>query len=197
MQVRLKSPKPESPESVISCAPSDTANLRISTKPRVMSAALALSPYPAPMATPQAIATTFFKAPPSSAPTTSVVLYILRVFVERLACNLLPSSEFLQPIVRAVGRPFAMSSAKLGPVRTATIEFGKKFLTIEVGPSLVSKSMPLQQATSLLLAISTSNRDKSAVNCCMGTVRQIMSEDSASLRLSVIFNSLGTGTSGR
>ena len=41
--------------------------------PRVISAARALSPSPAPIAAPLAMATTFFSAPPSSAPMVSVV----------------------------------------------------------------------------------------------------------------------------
>ena len=46
---------------------------RISAKPRVRRAARADSPRPAPMAAPQAMATTFLSAPPSSAPVTSRV----------------------------------------------------------------------------------------------------------------------------
>ena len=43
----------------------------ISARPRVISAARALSPNPRPSTIPQAIAKTFFTAPPISAPTTS------------------------------------------------------------------------------------------------------------------------------
>src|SRR6056297_309060 len=72
-QVSTRSPSPDSPVRVSACAPRAEATRRISAKPRAMIAARAESPSPAPMAAPAAIATTFFSAPPSSAPITSVV----------------------------------------------------------------------------------------------------------------------------
>jgi len=73
LQVRLRSPKPDRPDSVFSLAPCALAKATISEKPRVISAALALSPCLAPIATPHAIAIIFLSAPPSSTPTTSDV----------------------------------------------------------------------------------------------------------------------------
>ncbi len=49
-------------------APFATANRVISAKPRVIRAAWALRPSFSPSTTPQAMARTFFTAPPASAP---------------------------------------------------------------------------------------------------------------------------------
>ena len=73
LQVRLRSPKPDRPDNVFSLAQCAFEKATISEKPRAMSAALALSPCLAPIATPHAIAIIFFSAPPSSTPTTSDV----------------------------------------------------------------------------------------------------------------------------
>ena len=82
VQVSTRSPNPERPISVSDRAPSRTAKRTISAKPRVISAARALSPRPAPITIPAAIAITFFRAPPSSAPVTSVVRYKRKSGVE-------------------------------------------------------------------------------------------------------------------
>ena len=70
-QVRTRSPSPESPARVSAFAPRAIPNRVISAKPRLISAARAFCPSPAPSTTPQAIASTFLTAPPISAPTTS------------------------------------------------------------------------------------------------------------------------------
>src|SRR5690606_2317638 len=74
LHVATRSPIPASPARVCSSAPSATASRTVSARPRVISEALALSPKPMPTATPTASAMTFFTAPPSSAPTRSVLL---------------------------------------------------------------------------------------------------------------------------
>ena len=61
---------PASPENVSGCAPNASPSRAISTSPRVISAALALSPSPSPSTPPAASAITFFAAPQSSTPTT-------------------------------------------------------------------------------------------------------------------------------
>ena len=73
LQVSDRSPSPESPASVSARAPIATASRVISAKPRVISAARAEAPSPAPSTMPQAMAITFFSAPPSWAPMTSSV----------------------------------------------------------------------------------------------------------------------------
>ena len=73
VQVRTKSPMPARPPMVMGCAPLATARRVISTRPRVMRAALALLPNPRPSEMPQAMASTFFNAPPISTPVYQVV----------------------------------------------------------------------------------------------------------------------------
>ena len=73
LQVSDRSPSPDSPASVSARAPIATASRVISAKPRVISAARAEWPSRAPSAMPQAMATTFFSAPPSCAPVRSSV----------------------------------------------------------------------------------------------------------------------------
>ena len=67
----MRSPMPLSPAKVRASAPMATPNRAISAKPRVISAAFALSPNPMPSPMPAAIAITFFSDPPSSTPTIS------------------------------------------------------------------------------------------------------------------------------
>jgi integrase len=71
-QVRIKSPRPERPIMVSVFAPHALPKRTSSAKPRVVSAAEALAPSPLPVTMPAAIARTFFVAPPSSTPRTSV-----------------------------------------------------------------------------------------------------------------------------
>src|SRR5882672_2739034 len=71
-QVRIRSPRPESPVSVSARAPKALPKRRSSAKPRVVSAAAALGPRSRPATMPAAIASTFLAAPPISTPRTSV-----------------------------------------------------------------------------------------------------------------------------
>ena len=70
-QVRTRSPSPASPASVSARAPLARPKRVISAKPREISAARAFWPSPRPSTTPQAMASTFLTAPPTSAPATS------------------------------------------------------------------------------------------------------------------------------
>src|SRR6266849_1865663 len=70
--VRIRSPIPARPAKVCGSAPSATPRRVISAKPRVISAARVLWPIPRPSRIPAASAITFFKAPASSTPSTSV-----------------------------------------------------------------------------------------------------------------------------
>ena len=51
-------------------------------------------------------------------------------------------------MVKAVGKPLAISDAKLGPVSIAEVH-PIVFFIISVGPMFVFKSIPLQQATAI------------------------------------------------
>ena len=62
---------PARPRNVESRAPADAPRRLISARPRVMSAAFALSPKPRPSDIPAARAITFLAAPHSSTPTRS------------------------------------------------------------------------------------------------------------------------------
>ncbi len=73
-QVATRSPMPARPENVSASAPSAIPSRVISTRPRVITVATVLWPYPLPWAIPTATAMTFFTAPDSSTPTTSVLV---------------------------------------------------------------------------------------------------------------------------
>lgn len=71
VQDSTRSPMPESPANVRGLAPIARPSRAISTRPRVISAARALSPIPSPSEMPAPRAMTFFSAPASSTPTRS------------------------------------------------------------------------------------------------------------------------------
>ena len=96
------------------------------------------------------MAMTFFNAPPSSAPTVSVVRYIRSAGVASSACNAAPVSSSAQASVSAVGILRAMSAAKLGPVRIAPVASATVALIVATGPVSVVRSIPLQQAMMIL-----------------------------------------------
>src|SRR5260370_4216340 len=72
-QVRIRSPRPASPAMGSLRAPQARPSRVSSEKPRVVRAACADAPNFLPTAIPAALASTFFSAPPSSTPPTSVV----------------------------------------------------------------------------------------------------------------------------
>lgn len=67
----MRSPTPERPAKVSALPPSSVPKRVISASPRVISAAVALSPRPRPESMPAAMAKTFLSAPPSSTPAMS------------------------------------------------------------------------------------------------------------------------------
>ena len=71
VQVRTRSPMPESPARVWRRPPQAMARRVISAMPRVMRAAAELWPRLRPWTTPEARAMTFLRAPPSSTPVMS------------------------------------------------------------------------------------------------------------------------------
>ena len=72
--VAMRSPIPAKPDRVIGCAPAASPKRDISANPRVMNAALVLSPYPRPSHMPAPIAIIFYSAPPSSTPVMSLLV---------------------------------------------------------------------------------------------------------------------------
>src|ERR1700716_2686522 len=72
-QLRIRSPKPESPDMVSLRTPQARPSRINSLKPRVVRAACADAPNFLPTTMPAAIASTFFAAPPISTPRTSVL----------------------------------------------------------------------------------------------------------------------------
>ncbi len=84
-QVATRSPRPASPENVSGSAPIASPSRVVSTSPRVINDPFALSPSPIPSAMPTASPITFFTAPPSSQPTTSVMVYGLKYGVWQAA----------------------------------------------------------------------------------------------------------------
>ena len=74
VQVSTRSPAPDKPLNVSILAPTLRPNLEISANPLVIRAALALLPKPMPSDMPDAIAITFFRAPATETPTTSVLV---------------------------------------------------------------------------------------------------------------------------
>ena len=85
-----------------------------------MNAALPLSPYPKPSHTPAPRAMMFFRLPPSSTPTTSVLVYTRNIEDMNIswALTALPSSR--QATTVEAGLPSMISLARLGPERTQT-----------------------------------------------------------------------------
>ncbi len=84
-----------------------------------MSEPLALSPSPMPSAMPTARPMTFLTAPPSSQPTTSVLVYGRKYGVWQAACRRWATASSVQATTAAAGMRAAISRARLGPVTTA------------------------------------------------------------------------------
>src|SRR5664279_3246015 len=118
--VTIRSPMPASPENVSGRAPNASPRRAISARPRVISAALELSPRSSPSTPPAASAITFFAAAQSSTPTTSGFTYARKTLELIACCNWPARKPSSLAITAAVGRPAAISVARFGPERTAT-----------------------------------------------------------------------------
>ena len=90
--------------------------------PRVIKEAFVLSPNPMPSAIPTASAMTFFTAPPSSQPITSVFVYGRKYGVRQALCSRSAVARSVHATTDAAGCPLAISLARLGPLTTATQE---------------------------------------------------------------------------
>ena len=138
---------PVSPFNVSCFAPILIASLLISKIPRVIKAALVLSPYPSPSAIPAASAITFFKDPPSSIPRTSGLVYTRNTSFIKISCTPSATDFFLAPATTVVGSPIPTSSAWLGPHITATSAAGISCSTISESVISVSSSIPFATQT--------------------------------------------------
>ena len=123
-QVTIRSPIPLSPKNVSRRPPIAVPRRAISVIPRVINAALVLSPYPKPSATPAASATTFLSAAPSSIPSTSGLVYTRNTGLIKIPWIFSAISFFLEPTTIVVGIPLPTSSAWDGPESTATSACG-------------------------------------------------------------------------
>src|SRR5262245_13533319 len=120
MHVPTRSPRPARPANVSGSAPRRTPSRAVSARPRVISAALVLSPSPMPEAIPQARAMTFFTAPPSSQPITSSFVYGRKYGVAMASWTAVARASSGQATTTALGCPDAISGARLGPVSATT-----------------------------------------------------------------------------
>ncbi len=82
-----------------------------------------------PSATPVATASTFFIAPPSSAPAMSLPVYARNVGACSICATLFANAASAECTVSAVGSPSATSRANDGPVTTAAACCGKRSAT--------------------------------------------------------------------
>mmetsp|Transcript_9224 Transcript_9224/g.27488 ORF Transcript_9224/g.27488 Transcript_9224/m.27488 type:complete len:264 (-) Transcript_9224:342-1133(-) len=119
-QVVTRSARPHDSMKVSSWIPlkKRRANLAVSLSPIRMIAAFVFPPYPSPSQKPAPSATTFFIAPHSSAPATSVTACTAKSLVLKSLHHLRPFSGFVHPIVASAKSPLATSLATLAPIST-------------------------------------------------------------------------------
>src|SRR6202000_944353 len=118
--VATRSPTPARPASVAPLAPSAIPSRMISARPRVMIAAAVFSPRATPAALPHEIWITCLQAPPTSVPTTSLLVYGRKYPVFSIRCTATARPESLHATTVAAGWHSAISLAKFGPEITAT-----------------------------------------------------------------------------
>src|SRR5262249_3514191 len=118
--VTTRSPMPASPANVSGSAPSASPSRALPTRPRVISAAFALSPSSRPSTAPAESAITFFAAAQISTPIRSLLTYTRNTSELIASCSQSASASSSDAITVAPGRPASTSSAWLGPDRTAT-----------------------------------------------------------------------------
>ena len=138
---------PVRPEKVTGSPPRATPRRASSARPRVTRAARVLSPKPMPSAMPQAMAITFLRAPPSSQPTTSWLVYTRNVPVVNRLCSSSARSTSVVATTLAVGWPATISSTRFGPVSTAQGWPGATSATTSVIRRRVPCSTPLVRLT--------------------------------------------------
>jgi len=176
VQVTIRSPTPVRPANVRGSAPISTPSLSISARPLVISAAFALSPYPMPSDIPAPSAMIFLSEPPSSAPTTSSMVYILNLLVLNSSCMYSAYSLCFDPTVTVVGRPFPTSSACDGPESVTYFMSGIiSYATSDILFRLFC-SMPFATLTAtILLSIYGFAPSIALLKCCAGAENRIIS----------------------
>src|ERR1017187_4993261 len=135
--------------------PQATTSLVISASPRVISAATVLYPKSIPNRTPAAMATMFFKAPPSSTPMTSSLVYTRKLGSLNSRCTRAASSLSDEAMVMAVGSPFATSLANVGPLM-APIR-GTKPLAAPLNSWVITSVMRSRESFSIPLVALTNS----------------------------------------
>jgi len=141
-QVTIRSPIPVSPEKVSGFPPITVPRRVISAIPLVISAAFVLSPQPRPSAVPAARAITFFKAPPSSIPSMSGLVYTRNTGLINRLCTYSAAALLWAPVTQVVGRPLLTSSAWLGPESTVTSAWGSSSSITSDNVFKVASSIP-------------------------------------------------------
>ncbi len=188
-QVATRSPIPASPAKVYGSAPSATPSRVISASPRVISVALVLSPSPMPSAMPTARPITFLTAPPSSQPTTSVLVYGRKYGVWQAVWSRLATTSSVQATTLAAGCRLAISRARLGPLTTAT-RSGPTLATSAMTSLIrfaVPSSMPFIRLTRTVPGASSgAQAARFSRSVCEGTARNANSAPASASAASVV-----------
>ncbi len=200
----IRSPIPARPANVSADAPILTPRRAISTMPRVMSAAFALSPKPRPSQAPAAMAITFLIAPAISTPTRSRLVYTLNRSVIRRRWASIALGACAEAATTVVGISRATSSAWLGPESAATRTPGTSPPITSDIRIRVSVSIPFDALMTsgppapLLRGRSGANLRHTPRRWCEGTAATITPRPpTASSREAVILNPPGIGMPGR
>mmetsp|Transcript_8613 Transcript_8613/g.25309 ORF Transcript_8613/g.25309 Transcript_8613/m.25309 type:complete len:484 (-) Transcript_8613:110-1561(-) len=119
-QVVTRSARPHDSMKVSSWIPlkKRRANLAVSLSPIRMIAAFVFPPYPSPSQKPAPSATTFFNAPQSSTPATSLILPTRNVGQSNSFCHTAPAPSVANPTVDSQNSSAATSLATLAPIST-------------------------------------------------------------------------------
>ncbi len=150
---------------------------------------LVLSPRPMPSAMPTARPMTFLTAPPSSQPTTSVLVYGRKYGVWQAAWSRRATSSSVQATTAAAGCRAAISRARLGPVTTAIRSGGS--LAVSAMTSLIRIAEPsstpfMRETTTVSGASSGARVVRLARAVWEGTVRTVKSASAAASAGSVV-----------
>lgn len=127
-------------------APHDTASREISASPLVMKAALALLPIFIPSQMPAPSAMMFFRAPPSSTPIMSLLVYTLKKEELSMFCTIYDDSWLLDATTVEEGFESIISWARFGPdsahILSDRLDGSSSFITsLILLPELISSPL--------------------------------------------------------
>ena len=180
MQVAMVSPRPASPANVPGLPPMATPRRVISATPRLITMARVLSPVPRPSAIPAAIATTFFRAPPTSTPITSVPVYTRNKVVRTRLCSRCATEWSGIAMTAAAASPFSTSLARFGPDNAPAGWPGSSSPISSVIRLQVPSSKPLDRLTTGTQGRTCGcSSTRVGRNACVGTAMMITSACSA------------------